>query len=75
MTVIDQAVRDALRNTIRFALKHQCKGLRWTRDDDVSIDAAAERIVRHIEISGYQIQKTPPIAGSSSVAFGDGTSC
>ncbi len=58
------ATPDEIATALSFALRYQ--GRKRVHDaDDVMARVTAERLVRHLEASGFVLMKRPPIAAPS----------
>ena len=62
---------DDLADSLSFALRHE--GRKSQHDSDkLNADIVAQRLVRHLDRTGYVVMKKPPLGGHSQVARGFG---
>jgi hypothetical protein len=62
------ATPDEIATTLAFALQFEGRK-RVHQADDAMARIAAERLVRHLERSGFVVMKGPPASGHSSAAY------
>jgi hypothetical protein len=60
---------DDLSDTLSFALRFEGKR-RYNDTDRFAADIIADRLVRHLDRSGYVVMKKPPLGGHGQIARG-----
>jgi hypothetical protein len=60
-----------LSDTLSFALRFEGKR-RYNDSDRFAADIIADRLVRHLDRSGYVVMKKPPLGGHGQIAGGFG---